>query len=80
VLLEDPLHAIPPYDAIILLSPEASERTGVAAALEPLVGGINVEMMQQANYMVDRDEDKKTVGQAARFLQQEIDTSPENGD
>lgn len=80
VLLEDPLHAIPPYDAIVLLSPEASQRPGVAAALQPLVGSINVEMMQQANYMVDRDEEKKSVGQAARFLQQEIETSSEKGD
>jgi osmoprotectant transport system permease protein len=72
VLLDDPQNAIPPYDAVILLSPRASKRPRVAEVLQLLIGRIDVELMRQANYLVDRDMDKKTVHQAAGYLQQEV--------
>ncbi len=37
VVLEDPLQAMPPYDAILLLSPEAAADPAVVAALRPLL-------------------------------------------
>jgi osmoprotectant transport system permease protein len=67
-VLADNRHAMPPYDALILLSPQAATRSDVVDALSPLVGAIPVQMMQQANFMVDRDEDKKTVREAAEWL------------
>jgi len=68
VVLEDPRNALPPYDAVILLSPRVADHPGVAAALKPLIETITIRRMQQANFMVDREEDKWTVKQAAEWL------------
>jgi len=80
VLLEDPRHAIPPYDALLLLSPPAAKRADLVRALEPLVGAIDVDLMKAANDMVDREDDKRTPAAAARFLreriQQSLDAAP----
>jgi osmoprotectant transport system permease protein len=67
-VLADNRHAMPPYDALILLSPQAATRSDIVDALSPLVGAIPVKLMQQANFMVDRDENKKTVREAAEWL------------
>ncbi len=67
-VLDDPASAIPPYDAILLLSPGASRRPDVIEALRPMLGSIDVEAMRQANLMVDRLEDKRTVSEAAQML------------
>lgn len=72
VLLDDPQHAIPPYDAVVLLSPNASQRPGLADALKPLIGAIDVDAMRQANFMVDRDDNKQTVIEAADWLARRI--------
>ncbi|MBW3541816.1 MAG: ABC transporter permease subunit [Planctomycetes bacterium] len=71
VVLEDPMGAIPPYDAVLLLSASAARRPGVAEALEPLIGAIDAEAMRTANLMVDRAEKKRTPAEAARFLERE---------
>jgi osmoprotectant transport system permease protein len=68
VVLPDPARAFPPYDAVLLLSPRAAEEPSVVQALAPLLGAISVERMRRANQMVDRDEDKRTPEQAARWL------------
>jgi osmoprotectant transport system permease protein len=68
LILADPRQALPPYDAIILLSPRASKDPKVLAALRPLVGAIPVQAMQEANFSVDRDHDKRTPAQAAQAL------------
>ena len=68
VVLEDNRRALPPYDAIVLLSPYAAKRDDVVSALKPLIGSIPVTMMQQANFMVDRDHDKRSVREAATWL------------
>jgi osmoprotectant transport system permease protein len=68
VILDDPKNAIPPYDAVLLLSQEASKKNDLVSALEPLIGAIPVEKMRRANYLVDREKDKKTVGEAADWL------------
>ncbi len=72
LVLEDPKQALPPYDAVILLSPEIADHPEVAEALEALTGKIDVETMRQFNYMVDREEDKLTVKQAAERLSARI--------
>jgi len=68
MVLEDPRHALPPYDAVILISPARVHDERLLAALRPLVGAISVEAMRSANYSLDRDTDKKSAAEAARSL------------
>jgi osmoprotectant transport system permease protein len=68
VVLADPMHAIPSYDAVLLISPRRAKDAILKRALEPLIGKISVEHMREANLMVDRDADKATAQEAARFL------------
>jgi osmoprotectant transport system permease protein len=68
LVLPDPKHALPAYDAVLLVSPRRATDATLARALTPLVGKITVEHMREANYMVDRDADKATPKEAARFL------------
>jgi osmoprotectant transport system permease protein len=49
VVLDDSKHAIPSYDAILLLSPRRANDAKLIAALMPLVGAIPVELMRAAN-------------------------------
>ena len=67
-VLEDPEEALPSYDALIVLSPKASRDERLRAALEPLLGAIDVAEMRAANYAVDRTDDKRTPEQAAAEL------------
>lgn len=66
VILDDPRGILPPYDAMILLSPEAAADDAVAAALAPLVNAITPQMMREANRRVDID--GATPEQAADWL------------
>ena len=68
VVLKDPLHVIPPYDAVILLAPRRAHDPVLRAALAPLVGAIPIALMRRANYMVDRPHAKRSPRQAARWL------------
>jgi osmoprotectant transport system permease protein len=68
VVLADPMHAIPSYDAVLLISPRRAKDAILTRALSPLIGKISVEPMREANFMVDRDIDKVSPQQAARFL------------
>lgn len=52
-VLDDPKGALPPYDAVLLVSADAPR--GVVEALRPLVGTIDVERMRAANQHVDVD-------------------------
>ena len=67
-ILADPKGALPPYDAMLLLGPAHAHDLALIAALKPLIGAIPLNVMQQANLMVDRDQDKQTPAQAARWL------------
>lgn len=67
-ILADPRGAFPNYDAVLLLSPEAARDEALVAALQPLVDAIDVEAMREANYAVDREEDKLSFDEAARLL------------
>lgn len=49
VVLEDVRHVIPPYDAILLLSPKRADDQKLIAALKPILDAINVEVMRKAN-------------------------------
>lgn len=65
-VLDDPLAVLPPYDAVILLSPQAARRPGLADALAPLIGAIDATLMREANRRVDMD--GQTPAQAAAWL------------
>jgi osmoprotectant transport system permease protein len=67
-VLADPRHALPGYDAILLVSPDHASDARFLAAVKPLVGAIPVAAMRQANYMVDRDSGKASPEQAAQWL------------
>ena len=43
VVLDDPKHAIPPYDAVLLVSPQRANDAALLDALRPLIGAIDVD-------------------------------------
>ncbi|HEY7153179.1 MAG TPA: ABC transporter permease/substrate-binding protein [Gemmataceae bacterium] len=55
LILDDPQHVFPPYDAVLLVSPRAVNKPGFIEALQRLVGAIDVKMMREANRQVDVD-------------------------
>ena len=59
VVLEDPLEALPSYDAMLMMSPRIADDEAIAAVLQPLIGAINVEAMREANFAVDREGEGK---------------------
>jgi osmoprotectant transport system permease protein len=77
-VLEDPQQRIPPYDAIVMISPRRAEDQNLIATLQPLVGTIPVRRMRQANLLVDRPQRALSPAAAARWLGSPITPSPEN--
>lgn len=67
-ILADPRGAIPPYDAVVLLSPRRARDPRLRAAASPLLGRINLARMQAANLAVDRDRDKVSPSAEAEIL------------
>lgn len=65
-VLKDPKQALPPYDAIILLSPAAGRRAELIRPLHELVGVISDNVMRRANKLVDMD--SQSVDSAAAYL------------
>jgi len=73
VTLGDPKGALPPYDAVILISPKKAHDARLLATLRPLVGAVTVEAMRKANYAVDRaDAQKQTPAAAAAAMSAEL--------
>jgi osmoprotectant transport system permease protein len=69
-VLADLKHAIPSYDAILLVSPKRAKDDKLLAALRPLVGSIDVETMREANARASNGTD--TPDSAARWLWERI--------
>ncbi|WP_394730448.1 ABC transporter permease/substrate-binding protein [Altererythrobacter sp. GH1-8] len=67
-ILADPLGAFPNYDAVLLLAPSQANDAAIVAVLKPLIGAIDVEAMREANYAVDRDDNKLSPQEAAQQL------------
>lgn len=65
VVLDDPKHIIPPYDAVLLLSPKRATDTALIDALKPLIGAIDVTLMREANLRTNQGESPDNV---ARWL------------
>jgi osmoprotectant transport system permease protein len=76
VILSDPKGAIPPYDAVVLISPKRGGDRRLIEALRPLIGRISVQAMQAANLSVDRDTQKASPAAAAQALERQILPSP----
>lgn len=72
VVLADPRRAIPRYDAILQISGNAARDRRLTGALSALIGRIDVRTMRSANFMVDRDDDKKSPDEAARWLEMQV--------
>jgi osmoprotectant transport system permease protein len=72
VLLADPKAALPPYDAMLLVGSAHAHDAKFIAALKPLIGRISLTLMQRANLMVDRDQDKQTPAATAAWLEQHL--------
>ncbi len=68
VVLTDPKSALPPYDAVLLVSPKRADDKRLIPALRPLVGSNTVEALRAANSAVDRDDKKLSPAEAARGL------------
>ena len=71
-VLADPRHAVPGYDAMLLVGPAHADDPRFLAALRPLVGRVPVAAIRQANYLVDRDTAKQDPESAARWLAKRI--------
>jgi osmoprotectant transport system permease protein len=67
--LDDPKAAIPPYDAILLLAPRRADDGALRAALQPLIGKIDVALMRAANLRAARGESPRG---AALWLNDQI--------
>jgi osmoprotectant transport system permease protein len=72
VVLSDPKAAIPPYDAVVLISPKRAQDARLLAALKPMIGKVSVEAMREANLSVDRDQRKATPAEAATALRKRL--------
>ncbi|MDF1769256.1 ABC transporter permease/substrate-binding protein [Maricaulis sp.] len=71
IVLDDPAAVLPPYDAVILLSPDAAANPALVAILAELVGVIDDELMREANRQVDLD--RQTPDQAAQWLAETLE-------
>jgi osmoprotectant transport system permease protein len=72
VVLDDSKHAIPPYDAIVLISPKRAEDQALRAALTPLLGQINIATMREANLRAAGNDANSSPDAVARWLWEKI--------
>jgi osmoprotectant transport system permease protein len=73
VVLDDPRHAIPPYDAIVLLAPKRADDQALRAALAPLLGKIDIAAMREANLRAAGGDGASSPDAVARWLWEKIE-------
>ena len=66
--LDDPRHAIPPYDAILLLAPKRAGDERLQAALKPLLGKIDIATMREANLRASGNDANSSPDAVAKWL------------
>jgi len=71
-VLGDPKHAIPPYDAIVLLSPRRADDAKLRAALQPLLGKVGIAAMREANLRANGNDASSSPAAVARWLWDKI--------
>jgi osmoprotectant transport system permease protein len=72
VALDDPKQAIPPYDAILLLAPKRASDQALRAALQPLLGRIDIATMREANLRAAGGGGESSPDAVARWLWEKI--------
>jgi osmoprotectant transport system permease protein len=72
VVLDDSKHAIPPYDAIVLISPKRAEDQALRAALTPLLGRIDIAIMREANLRASGNDANSSSDAVAKWLWDKI--------
>ncbi|RIJ23345.1 ABC transporter permease subunit [Henriciella barbarensis] len=70
ILLEDTRSILPPYDAFMLIGPEARANTALLNVLGALEGKISTELMRKANSRVDLE--RQSSAQAGAWLYERI--------
>ncbi|KJC52959.1 ABC transporter permease [Bradyrhizobium sp. LTSP885] len=72
VALEDNRNAIPPYDAILLLSPKRKDDQALTGALQPLLGKIDITAMRAANLRASGNDATSSPDAVARWLWEKV--------
>ena len=73
-VLGDPKRVVPPYDAVLLVSPHRTGDAALLAALRPLVDAIDVTLMRAANLRASGGDNRSSPGEAARWLWDQVRT------
>ena len=73
VVLDDTRHAIPPYDAVVLLAPKRASDSALRTALAPLIGSIDIADMRAANLRAAGGDSASSPDAVARWLWQKIE-------
>ena len=68
IALDDPKHAIPSYDAIVLVSPKRANDMQLLDALKPLIGKIDIATMREANLRAASNDGSSSPDAVARWL------------
>ncbi len=72
VVLDDPKQAIPPYDAIMLLSPKRADDAKLRSALQPLLGSIDLPLMRAANLRAAGNDATSSPESVAKWMWERI--------
>ena len=76
ITLDDPQQSLPPYDAMLLISPKRAGDGALLAALSPLIGAISIERMRKANMLLAAGQGQQSPAAAARALWNDIAPEP----
>jgi osmoprotectant transport system permease protein len=74
VVLDDIRHAIPPYDAMVLLAPKRANDQALRDALQPLLGKISIATMREANLRAAGNDATSSPDAVARWLWEKVGT------
>ena len=72
IALDDPKRAVPPYDAIVLLAPKRAGDEKLKAALQPLLGRIDISAMREANLRAAGNDAASSPEAVARWLWEKV--------
>jgi osmoprotectant transport system permease protein len=72
VVLEDSKQAIPPYDAIVLISPKRADDQALRVALTPLIGRIDIATMREANLRASGNDATSSPDAVAKWLWEKV--------
>jgi osmoprotectant transport system permease protein len=72
ITLDDERHAIPPYDAVVLLAPKRAQDERLQAALKPLLGRIDIATMREANLRASGNDANSSPDAVARWLWEKV--------